>query len=751
MAERTYRRQTSPRRSIFIPLVITLLLLVVSGILVISYFNDFYHTEKTHEATLLAQTYANTLETTLDARALLDEQLRTTLRVAGNIVSREEKPFSNRMLADLAKTLNVDVLYVYDNNLQVEHSSDGLYQGWIAPEGHPVRTFYDSGLDQYTDEIRSDSETDTFWLYSYQRYGGGRMVQSGILADKVAELYAQLDEQAIIDRIVKESPFIQIAFIDTRNIVTASSVPSEIGQQIDEKILFQAIEEGPTHLKYVDRRFDWYLKLYIPIQVKGSKVGTLGLLFDLSNTNKLFVQVSLTVTAVLVLLFILFGFTIINIARKNKHIFNVAYFDTVTGLPNISFLKQVLLEQEPKPFALLIINPLHFKFINLIYGYNYGDTLLHQIAGKLSSITLRGSYLQSYRFTDDQFVITVKNYESKQTLYSLCEQILSINEEPGPLGAVDLTIGVVEWNKGALDFDTLIKEASIALNATSETHRIQFYTKEIGQRILRQDTIENELKDIISGKKDTLHLLFQPIVNAKSGSIVSFEALARMQSSTLGRVPPLEFIAIAEERHLIIPLGKVILGKAAAFMKRLTELGYGSYPIGVNVSAMQLLDETFVASFQEITKKAGIEPQQLEIELTESVFSADFEFLAQQIQAIHALGIHIALDDFGTGFSSLNRLEGLVVDTLKLDKQFVDKLIDPEATKISADIVSMVHHLGKHIIAEGVETEQQRQLLLDMNCDYMQGYLFSRPVDEEQVIRLLLEQDSGTRQIHHHE
>ncbi|HKL59340.1 MAG TPA: bifunctional diguanylate cyclase/phosphodiesterase, partial [Sphaerochaeta sp.] len=586
---------------------------------------------------------------------------------------------------------------------------------------------------------------------SYQRYGEGRMIQTGILADKVAKLYAQLDEQAIIDQIIGEKPLIQIAFINHKNMVTASSVPSEIGQRVDETTLAYAIEEGPTHLKYVDRKFDWYLKLYIPIQVNDTPMGTLSLLFDLTNTNKLFFQVAMTITAVLLLLFILFSFTIIHIARKNKYIFRVAYYDEVTHLPNINCLKRVLEEQAQKNLALIIINPLHFKFINLIYGYNYGDTLLHQIAQHLSGISLKTADLEVYRFTDDQFILTVKNYDSQETLYSLCNLILSINEWSGALGTVDLTIGAVEWKQGKPDFDTIIKQASIALNATHETNRIQFYTVEIEELILRKDAIENELKRIVAGKTGILHLAYQPIVNAKDGSIVSFEALARMQSSTLGRVPPLEFITIAEERHLIIPLGKIILEQAAAFMKRLTDLGCGSYPIGVNVSALQLLDETFVTSFQDITHMAGIEPRQLEIELTESVFSTNFEFLSQQIEAIHALGVRIAIDDFGTGFSSLNRLEGLVVDTLKLDKQFVDKLIDPTASKISSDIVSMVHHLGKRIIAEGVETEDQRQQLLDMNCDYMQGYLFSRPVGEEEVIRLLQEQGSGTRQTHHHE
>ena len=740
MTKRIFKRQINTKRSILIPLAVTLVLLIVAGFLVISYFDEFYHTEKTHEASLLAQTYANSLQSALDARAVLTEQFHTTLRVAGNIAAKQEKPLSNEILAELARALNVDVLYFLDDTLTIEYSSDNTYDGWVTPEEHPIRDFFDSGLDHYVEEIRSDTETDTYWMYSYQRLPDGRMIQSGILADKLAELYAQLNEQRIIDQIVKESPLVEMAFIDSKNIITASSIPDEIGQRIDGTFLTQATDAGPTHIKYEKSGLEWYLKLYIPILVNATKTGTLSLLFDLTNTNLLFIRITLTTITVLLILFLVFSFTIINVAKKNKKIFTVAYFDELTGLPNIKYLKRVLEEQEHRNLALIIINPLHFKFINIIYGYHYGDTLLQELAQKLNSISLKGIPLEAYRFTDDQFILIAKNYGSKETLYTLCNTILSITEEPGISRSIDLTIGVVEWQKETLDFETIIKEASIAVNVASETNRIQFYTEEIEEHILRKDTIENELDRIIEGEKGILHLVYQPIVKADDGSIISFEALARMQSSILGNIPPLEFIAIAEERHLIIPLGKIILEHAAACLKRLTDLGFGSYPIGVNISALQLLDETFVLALQDITKNAGIASHQLEIELTESVFSGNFEFLSQQMEKIHALGMRIAIDDFGTGFSSLSRLEKLSVDTLKLDKQFVDKLIDPDATGISSDIISMVHHLGKHIIAEGVETEEQRQQLLDMGCDFMQGYLFSRPVGEAEVIRLLQEQ-----------
>lgn len=717
---------------------------MIARILLVSYFNDFYHTEKINEAKILAQTYATSLESNLDAKALITEQLHTKLQVAGIIASQQEQPFSNEKFKDLAETLGIDAFYIYGPDKKIKYTSDGLHLGWVASKGHPVMDFYESGRNHAIDEVRASSETGTYWLFSYQRIEGERMIQSGILADKLVKLYKKLNEQWIIDQIVKESPLIQIAYINQENVITASSISEEIGQVVGKRELSEEPDDSHSNISLEDLKLDWHLKFYIPIHVENEQVGTLSFMFDLTNTNRLFSQISITVTIALILLFILFSFIIINIAKHNKRIFTIAYFDEVTGLPNIRFLKQVLEDQEQKDLALIIINPLHLKFINLIYGYHYGDTILYQMGKNLESLPFKGIPIQAYRFTNDQFILTVKNYGSEKMLYTICQKILSINDISEALSSLNLTIGVVEWKKDTLDFTMLIKQASIALNTASETNRIQFYTNEMEQLIQRKDAIETELKRIVAGEKDILYLAYQPIVKAKDNSIVSFEALARMQSKTLGSVPPKEFIAIAEERHLIIPLGKIILEQAATFMKHLKDMGYGMYSIGVNVSAMQLLDEAFVTALQETIQKVEIEAEQLVIELTESAFSHNFEFLSQQVKNIHILGIRVAIDDFGIGFSSLNRLEGLYVDILKLDKQFVDRLTDPLDEGISSDIISMGHHLGKQIIAEGVEMEEQRQHLLSMDCDFLQGYLFSRPVGEKEVLRLLEKEQDGS-------
>lgn len=748
MAHKVPTNQTKTKRKILIPLFLTLVLLLLTGILLIDYFDDFYHEEKAQEATLLAYTYAHMLEAALDAKALLMDQLHSTLEVAGNIISSYEGQFSDEVLTAFAEDLQVDALYIYNKNLEVEHSHDTLFDGWRVPDSHPVRDFYETELDHLVEPIRKDTEGPLYWLYSYQRFKDGRMLQVGILANKVAELSAPLEEQNIIESMAKDSPQTHIIFVNPENIIAASSIPDQIGSPIEDVSSFQAYREGNFRCPFREGGIDWHLKTEIPIKVNGADMGTLIILFDLSNTNKLFRRITITISLLLLVLFIFFTLSTLHIERKNKQIFSVAYYDDITGLPNLKYLKRIMKNHDYKSLALILIKSQHLEFINLIYGFHAGNTLLTKVGSSLNAIVYPGVHLRTYQFTDNQFIMTVENYKDLAELHMICDKILAVTETSTSFASLDLTIGIVEWQKGSFDIETLIKEASIALNASTGTNRIQLYTTEIEEQILRQDAIENDIKRIIAGEQGILHMEYQPIVHAKTGSIISFEALARMNSSVLGEVYPTEFIAIAEERHLIIPLGKVILNHVAQCIRRLTDLGYGSYSIGVNISVLQILDDLFITILQKVARRAGIRPSQLHIELTESVVSNNFALLNQQLKEINSLGIGIAIDDFGTGFSSLNRLEELAVDMLKMDKQFVDKLNNPTAKGISSDIISMGHHLGKQIIAEGVETEDQYRQLLDMGCDYMQGFLFSKPVVEDEIIKLLQTQSHDSLRNH---
>ena len=235
-----------------------------------------------------------------------------------------------------------------------------------------------------------------------------------------------------------------------------------------------------------------------------------------------------------------------------------------------------------------------------------------------------------------------------------------------------------------------------------------------------------------------LFLQFQPILDVKSKKICAFEALARLKSDKLGFVSPLEFIPIAEKTKLIIPVGQKVILQAFRFLNKLKDSGYDGISVSINVSAIQLLERDFNEILFSMIKDMQISPANIGLEITESMFADNYQRINHTLGELENYGIHVAIDDFGTGYSSLARERELNVSCLKIDKYFIDKLVslkDEEA--ITGDIISMAHKLGHCVVAEGVEYEKQRQYLLDNGCDKIQGYLISKPLDEEAAIELL--------------
>ncbi|NBK22379.1 MAG: EAL domain-containing protein, partial [Spirochaetia bacterium] len=269
-----------------------------------------------------------------------------------------------------------------------------------------------------------------------------------------------------------------------------------------------------------------------------------------------------------------------------------------------------------------------------------------------------------------------------------------------------------------------------------------FFDKEMEQQMFREEEITSELMHLASGEgSGSLFLQYQPIYDVASESICGFEALARLKTPSLGLISPLEFIPITEKTKLIIPLGETIFLQAFRFLNRLRDQGCTQMSVSVNVSAIQLLRHDFIPSLQRMIKAMQIDARYLVLEITESVFASNYQEINRILGQLQKIGIQIAMDDFGTGYSSLARERELNVNCLKIDKFFIDKLMvlsDDEA--ISGDIISMAHKLGHCVVAEGIEHERQLAYLRRFHCDKIQGYLISRPLDEEAALALAKEQ-----------
>lgn len=420
--------------------------------------------------------------------------------------------------------------------------------------------------------------------------------------------------------------------------------------------------------------------------------------------------------------------------------------DEWTGLYNHRYLEKVLSEdlktKREQNDALISVNLSAMHSLSLTYGFQYSQNLIKQIAGEMMALCSECCLLfNTYEY---RFVYYVKGYRDKEALSAFCDEIARILHPILSIERIGARIGVLELrtanetNVEALLKNLLITSEEATLLGEGE-NKIRFFDRRMEERIFRKETITRELTQIAAGERpEALLLQYQPILDLKTGRICGFEALARLRSEQLGLVPPLEFIPIAEATKHILSLGDQIIWMACRFIEKLKKQGYDEISVSVNISAIQLLHRDFAGRLLRMIQKLQVRPEQIVLELTESIFSSRFSEINRILSELSAYGIVCAIDDFGTGYSSLSRERELNVNCLKIDKSFIDKLLylKPEQT-ITGDIISMAHRLGHCVVAEGVEQEQQLRYLKERNCDKIQGYLISKPLDEEAAIELL--------------
>ena len=427
------------------------------------------------------------------------------------------------------------------------------------------------------------------------------------------------------------------------------------------------------------------------------------------------------------------------LVHNNEH-------DRWTGLLNRYYLENLLtsdnLNESINKRALMSINMSATQALTKIYGFHYTQALLKKTADLLS-LCCSDKYLLFHTFID-RFVFYLKDYKDEKELHEFCQNIEHILEPLLRSERMNAAIGVIEIEPGnKLEADLLLKKLLIASEKAfdmSDKHSgICFYDADMEAKIIREEDIKRELAKIAEDETNKgMFLLYQPIFDLKSNKISAFEALARLKSEELGLVSPFEFIPIAEKTKMIIPLGQRIIVESLRFLKTLEKNGFDAINISINVSAIQLLQEDFVDNLLKTIHEMQVSPDRIGLELTESIFSSDYEEINSILSRLRETGLHIAIDDFGTGYSSLARESELSIDCLKIDKYFIDKLLEiqPEQAVIR-NIISMAHKMGHYVVAEGVEYETQKQYLLANDCDKIQGYLIGKPSDEQVAIELL--------------
>jgi diguanylate cyclase (GGDEF)-like protein/PAS domain S-box-containing protein len=425
----------------------------------------------------------------------------------------------------------------------------------------------------------------------------------------------------------------------------------------------------------------------------------------------------------------------------------MANHDALTGLPNRALLNdrlsQALLyaQRYDRWVTALFIDLDNFKFINDSLGHNAGDELLKTIAKRMVGCVRATDTV--VRLGGDEFVIVLFDQpKDMDVISSTVRKIRAAIAEPIRLEGHELrvtsSLGVATYPNDGRDADTLLANADAAMYRAKDVGRdnFQFYTLEMNVKVHEKFLLQEQLRNAVARAEFVLH--YQPQVDLRTGRVFAVEALVRWNHPKLGIVPPIAFIPMAEETGLIVPIGDWVLREACRQNKAWQDAGLPPMVVSVNVSARQFREMNLVARVAGALKDSGLEAKYLELEVTESLIMQDFDLAVVIMEGLRGLGVQLSIDDFGTGYSSLSALKSYPVARLKIDKSFIDGLPANENDKtVASAVISLGQKLNLRVIAEGVETEAQAAFLRNINCDEMQGFLFSKPIPPQAIEDML--------------
>jgi diguanylate cyclase (GGDEF)-like protein len=432
--------------------------------------------------------------------------------------------------------------------------------------------------------------------------------------------------------------------------------------------------------------------------------------------------------------------------RADARVHHIAFHDDLTSLPNRLMLNQRLdralsrHRRTGSKLAILFMDLDRFKVINDSLGHAVGDVLLCQVADRLRAQSREGDTVA--RMGGDEFVVLIENRDNLNDISACARRLVEELSAPYSLGKKDchvtLSIGISVFPSDGRDSQALLKAADVAMYRAKELGRnnYQYYLPSMNVHTLERLELESDLSRALERGEFLLH--YQPKVDIATGLIIGTEALLRWKHPVRGLVPPLDFISLAEETGLIVPIGEWVLATACAQNKLWQDMGLTKLGISVNLSARQFSDSTLLAKLTRIIRASGLDPSSLELEITESVVMSHGARAVAVLEQLKSIGVRIAIDDFGTGYSSLGYLKRFPIDTIKVDRSFIrDIPADPSDKKIARAIIAMAHALRLKVVAEGVENAEQLRFLRAQHCDAVQGYFLFRPLPADEVTDVL--------------
>lgn len=434
------------------------------------------------------------------------------------------------------------------------------------------------------------------------------------------------------------------------------------------------------------------------------------------------------------------------VKEKTVELENLAFYDTLTQLPNrhhfYDYLERTLKRNKlnQDPFALFFIDLDEFKTVNDTLGHDFGDILLTQVAQRLRNIMRVDDFVA--RISGDEFIIVVKKVLHRSKFMQIADNIVKKISEPYLLidtqTFISCSLGIVLYPEDGDNTNTLIKHSDLAMYYAKENGKNSFcfFNTDLYEKKAQKFILKNALQTAIQNNE--LSLVYQPKVSCEDASISSMEVLLRWNSPQFGFVPPDEFIALAEESNQILELEEFVLITALTQVKQWNNNLHKNLCVAVNISGIHFMQKNFVPQIEDILSKLEFNPQNLELELTESALMSDSWESIEKLARLKSKGVKLSIDDFGTGYSSLSYLKQLPIDNLKIDKSFIDCIPDDKNnTAITKVIIDLAHQFNLQTIAEGVEHKYQCDFLQAAGCHFIQGYYYHKPLSIEAFEKLI--------------